>query len=104
MIDAYLTQVLSRERQERNSLGRVASESVVSYGCRIESTSKAILGGDGEYHTMNYRIYTKYDADIKMGDRIVFYETGVLGSGDSWIVKSVFRARGFSDSHLEVYV
>jgi hypothetical protein len=104
MITALLNQVLTRQRYETNSLGAVASTDTANYDCRIESTSKATLGQDGEYHNMNYRIYVKPTADIKMGDRIVFYETGVIGSGDSWIVKSVFTASGHTPNHLEVYV
>jgi len=104
MINALLNQVLTRERQETNSLGAVASTDTATYDCRIESTSKAELNQKGEYHNMSYRIYVKHTADIRMGDRIVFYETGLLGSGDSWIVRSVFTAAGFSPSHLEVYV
>lgn len=104
MIDKFFTHTIIRTRFVKNSLGSVTSESERTYRCRIEPTTVRTSGADGEYRTRQYRIYASKSADIQVNDRITFFSTGLIGSGESYVVRSVFRASGFGLSHLEVYV
>lgn len=104
MIGAFLNQTMTRQRPTTNAIGQVTN-SEKTYKCRLEVTTVRVAGQDGEYRERQFRIYTEADADIKENDRILLDEQQAqTGNPDPFVVKSVFQARGFGPSHLEISV
>lgn len=104
MIGAFLNQTLTRQRFTGNALGQ-NTVSEATYKCRLEVTTVRVAGDQGEYRERQFRIYTEPDADIKQNDRILLDEQQAqTGNPDPFVVKSVFQARGFWPSHLEISV
>lgn len=102
LIDSYLVDKITRVRPVRDEHGRESNSLLKVYKARIESTTRAIRGIDGEYKQMSYVIFVHKNADIQIEDRIQF---GDYVTGDpEWSVQSVFRAHGFDLSHYEVLV
>lgn len=105
MISPFLNQTMIRERYTENAMGERVLTDSQEYKCRLEVTTVRVAGQNGEYRERNFRIYTMASADIKENDRIIM-DTDQAGTGapDPFVVKSVFQARGFGPSHLEVAV
>lgn len=105
MIGPFLTQSATRTRRIVNALGKIASEDESTFPCRHERRFERVAGVQGERMVERHLIYAASGADVMVGDRITV--AGVSGSGgvpDEWAVQSVFPARGFGPSHLEISV
>lgn len=102
MIETYFVDTVIRSRPNVDEIGRELPDSFAEYSCRIERTTRAVRGVDGEYKQASYVVFLPSNADVQIGDRL---RLPTDSTGDSeWSVQSVFLAKGFSSNHIEVTI
>lgn len=104
MIGGYFTDKITRIRNNVDKYGRTTSDSVTVFDCRLERQDQQIRTADGEYIQIRYKIMAQYDADLAIGDTIVFGESTTGENLNRYKVQYIDLAKGWTASHLEVYI
>jgi hypothetical protein len=112
MIDSYFNADFTRIRYQKNNIGKTIITSIDNFRGRVEERYRNVLNANGETVVSRASIYSRYDDDIKQGDRIYFGLFVPTGTGDvpPEVDKKTFPViisapqKGFNASHRETFL